>query len=587
MAASEGQGRPPNILLVITDQQRQPRHWPQDPGWLRELMPNEAELARTGLTFTSAFCNTAMCSPSRATLFTGRYPAEHGVTLTLTAADLHPDPRNAPAVTETMIRILRRHEAPVKRVLTQYARGALRLGPHSGNEPVLPPGMSNLATMLREAGYEVAYKGKWHLTHPSGDGTLLSGWDQRDATRIAADYGFADWEAPDAGENAKAENFGGGNAGHGRGWDEVYTSQAERWLGRTDLPEPFCLVVSLVNPHDVLGYPASCLRGGYAADEFRGLGVELPPTVDEDLGTKPGVQALTRMGMNAYLGPLGNRRAQRDYVNFYAYLHRVVDRKLGRLLAALGSADDPGSLRARTVVVRCADHGEMGLSHGGLRQKMFNTYEETINVPLVFSNPALFADAAETDALASLVDVVPTLLSLGGREANGDLRGRSWQRAQTPTPSWPSVRRSPSPTCSITPRRRPRSRMPSTSPTTITRRPQRCRMPPASRTGSARSGPATRSTRSTSTPRATSRRSTSSTTSSATRWRSRTCSACAPASRAQWRPGRFTPSSASASTRRWPSVAPHPGVSLSTRRRPATGRDSLGSWRFSNIGSGT
>jgi choline-sulfatase len=424
MAASEGQGRPPNILLVITDQQRQPRHWPQDPGWLRELMPNEAELARTGLTFTSAFCNTAMCSPSRATLFTGRYPAEHGVTLTLTAADLHPDPRNAPAVTETMIRILRRHEAPAKRVLTQYVRGALRLGPQSGNESVLPPGMSNLATMLREAGYEVAYKGKWHLTHPSGDGALLSGWDQPDATRIAADYGFADWEAPDAGENAKAENFGGGNAGHGRGWDEVYTSQAERWLGRADLPEPFCLVVSLVNPHDVLGYPASYLRGGYAADEFRGLGVELPPTVDEDLGTKPGVQALTRMGMNAYLGPLRNRRAELDYVNFYAHLHRVVDRKLGRLLAALGSADDPGSLRARTVVVRCADHGEMGLSHGGLRQKMFNTYEETINVPLVFSNPALFADAAETDALASLVDVVPTLLSLGGREANGDLRGR-------------------------------------------------------------------------------------------------------------------------------------------------------------------
>ncbi|HYQ13797.1 MAG TPA: sulfatase-like hydrolase/transferase, partial [Solirubrobacterales bacterium] len=326
--------------------------------------------------------------------------------------------------TETMIRILRRHEAPAKRVLTQYVRGALRLGPHSGNEPVLPPGMSNLATMLREAGYEVAYKGKWHLTHPSGDGALLSGWDQSDATRIAADYGFADWEAPDAGENAKAENFGGGNAGHGRGWDEVYTSQAERWLGRADLPEPFCLVVSLVNPHDVLGYPASYLRGGYAADEFRGLGVELPPTVDEDLGTKPGVQALTRMGMNAYLGPLRNRRAELDYVNFYAHLHRVVDRKLGRLLAALGSADDPGSLRARTVVVRCADHGEMGLSHGGLRQKMFNTYEETINVPLVFSNPALFADAAETDALASLVDVVPTLLSLGGREANGDLRGR-------------------------------------------------------------------------------------------------------------------------------------------------------------------
>ena len=46
-------------------------------------MPNEAELARTGLTFRNSFCNASMCSPSRATLFTGLYPARHGVTLTL------------------------------------------------------------------------------------------------------------------------------------------------------------------------------------------------------------------------------------------------------------------------------------------------------------------------------------------------------------------------------------------------------------------------------------------------------------------------------------------------------------------------
>jgi choline-sulfatase len=422
-AADRGQ-QPLNILMVITDQQRYPRHWPQDPGWLAELMPNEAELARTGLTFTNAFCNTAMCSPSRATLLSGRYPAEHGVKLTLTAADLHPDPRNAPAVTATTAGILRRSEAPAGRVLTQFARGALRLGPRAGNEPVLPTGIANLATLLREAGYEVGYKGKWHLTHPSGNGDLLSGWSEHDATRIERDYGFADWEAPDAGENAKAEHFGGGNAGDGAGWDEVYTAQAERWLQGPDLQEPFCLVVSLVNPHDVLGYPASYLRGGYAADEFRDLGVELPATLDEDLGTKPAVHALARMGMTAYLGPLSNRRAQLDYVNFYAHLHRAVDRKVGRLLAALGSAEDPGSLRARTVVVRCSDHGEMGLAHGGLRQKMFNVYEETINVPLVLSSPALFGRPAETDALASLVDILPTVLRLGGRDVPDDLRGR-------------------------------------------------------------------------------------------------------------------------------------------------------------------
>ena len=57
-----------------------------------------------------------MCSPSRSTLFTGRYPAEHGVELTLTAADLKPDPRNLPGVVGEMRKILRR------------ARGAARGG---------------------------------------------------------------------------------------------------------------------------------------------------------------------------------------------------------------------------------------------------------------------------------------------------------------------------------------------------------------------------------------------------------------------------------------------------------------------------
>ncbi len=37
---------------------------------------------------------------------------------------------------------------------------------------------------------------------------------------------------------------------------------------------------------------------------------------------------------------------------------------------------DEASLRSRTVIARMSDHGELGLSHGGLRQKMFNAYEE-------------------------------------------------------------------------------------------------------------------------------------------------------------------------------------------------------------------
>ncbi|MCB0865211.1 MAG: sulfatase-like hydrolase/transferase [Solirubrobacterales bacterium] len=422
--------RPPSFLLLITDQQRRPRHWPEESGWLQSLMPGDAELARTGITFDNAFCNTAMCSPSRTTLFTSRWPAEHGVELTLTAADLRPDPRNTPAVAATMARILARREAPAPRLLRQFAKGALRIGESRGHEAELPNNLPNMARLLAARGYHVAYKGKWHLTHPSGgEGALLGGWTPADAKRLETEFGFGEWEVPDAGENAKAEHFGGGNAAEGEGWDEVYTQQAERFLADVDPEKPFCLVVSLVNPHDVLGYPASYERGGYELSEFRDLGVGLPPTVDETLHNKPAVHALMRMGMNAYLGPLRNEREQLDYVNFYAHLHRVVDEKISRIVGALGDPDDPDSLRSRTVVVRCADHGEMGLSHGGLRQKAFNVYEETINVPMVISNPVLFPRPAGSDALVSLVDVLPTMLSMAegagdGAAAEADLRGK-------------------------------------------------------------------------------------------------------------------------------------------------------------------
>jgi choline-sulfatase len=403
--------RPPNLVLLITDQQRAPQHWPQDQEWLEALMPNDAELRRTGITFRRAFVATAMCSPSRASFLTGKYPSRHGVTLTMTQGDLYPDRRNLPDVLKTVARLAASGEVPRGRLARAFTRGLLRLGPKSGNEPELPTGFDTLATLLRERGYHVALKGKWHLSKPV-DGR---DWSHADSERIERDYGFADWEPPDAGGDAKAETFGGGNAGttH-QGWDEDYTRQMEAWLGRDELPEPFCLVFSLVNPHDVLGYPSSYERGGYAPADFRGLGVPLPPTVDEDLREKPTVHSLMKLGQAAYIGALRDERARIDYVNFYAHLHRAVDEKIGRLLAALGDPADPGSLRSRTVITRISDHGELGMSHGGLRQKMFNAYEESIRVPLVISNPVLFPEPRESDALVSLVDLVPTLLGLAG-----------------------------------------------------------------------------------------------------------------------------------------------------------------------------
>ena len=411
-------GRPPNLILLVTDQQRAPQHWPDEPGWLDALMPNDAELRRTGMSFTRAFVPTCMCSPSRASILTGTYPSRHGVTLTMTHNDLLPDPRHTPDVLRTVGRLAIDGEVPRARVAKAFARGLLRLGPRAGHEPELPAGIATLATRLRERGYHVALKGKWHLTKPV-NGTE---WSPADSERVERDYGFADWDPTDAGGDAKATSFGGGFAGRsGEGWDEDYTRQMEGWLGRPELPEPFCLVWCLVNPHDVLGYPSSFVTGGYTAEEFADLHVALPPTVDEDLREKPSVHAMTRLGMTSYLGALRGREQQQHYADFYAHLHRVVDRKIGRMMRILGDPEDPESLRSRTVVVRTSDHGELGLSHGGLRQKIFNAYEEALRVPLVFSSPALFPEPRESDSLVSLIDLVPTLLGLAGEtdEAEG------------------------------------------------------------------------------------------------------------------------------------------------------------------------
>ena len=98
----------------------------------------------------------------------------------------------------------------------------------------------------------------------------------------------------------------------------------------------------------------------------------------------------------------------RNYLNFYGNLMRSSDSYLVNVLDKLeetGLFDD-------TLIVRTADHGEMGLAHGGLRQKNFNFYEEATRVPLVYSNPKLFPKPAETDALVSHVDFLPTLASL-------------------------------------------------------------------------------------------------------------------------------------------------------------------------------
>ena len=402
--------RPPNLLLIITDQQRQPQHWPDEPGWLEKLTPADAEISRTGVTFTETCAASCMCSPSRASLLTGRWPDEHGVELTLTQGGAKPNPKHAHLSIRGAVSAVRSGELSARQAFGTVAKGMVRRPDGGKGERDLDPGTPNLATILERAGYRTVLKGKWHLSQP-----VNGEWSDDDVGHLADSYGLHDWEPPDAGENIEPSHFGGGSgAGSSRlGFDEDFTRQAERFLADPP-PEPWALIFSLVNPHDVLGYPSTFVQGGYERSEWSDLDrIELPGSVDENLASKPKAHATMKLGQAAYLGGLGDREAKLDYCRFYAHLQRLADRKIGRILEALGDPDDEDSLRSRTVIVRTSDHGEMGMSHGGLRQKMFNAYDETINVPLVVSNPVLFSEPAVSGAPAFLFTPWFALLGLG------------------------------------------------------------------------------------------------------------------------------------------------------------------------------
>ena len=356
-----------NVLVFITDQQRAIMHFPKN--WAAQNLPGAERLRKNGLTFTRAMCNSCMCSPSRATLLTGYFPAQHGVKYTLE--------ENMPS--------------------PQYP------------QVELPLNLPNIATVMSAAGYSVPFKGKWHLSKPIG-----ADWAPEDVNR----YGFQRWNPPDAGANQDIGQFGGGFPNNdGRFMADQGAVQAgdegvfEYLSSVAAQQQPFFMIVSLVNPHDVLSYPKNYIEGGYSPGDLSG-NIDLPKTVHENLleSGKPRAQEALRALMAVGLGPLTDDQMKRDYLNFYGNLMKESDAYLVQILDTL----EAQGLLDNTLVIQTSDHGEMGMAHGGLRQKSFNFYEETLRVPLVFSNRRLFSKARTSNALVSHVDFLPTMASLLG-----------------------------------------------------------------------------------------------------------------------------------------------------------------------------
>jgi arylsulfatase A-like enzyme len=388
--------RRPNIVIIITDQEREVMHWPE--GWAEANLPARRRLMDHGLHFRRAQCNTAACSSSRATFFTGLYPAQHGV--------------------KNLVACNNYRDAAQRRI------------------SILPSSLPNLATVLAAAGYHVELKGKLHLTRPVQYDPRRKGyhWSAADTTHLADRYGFHGWNPPDMSDPMHLSDLGGGAinndgryvdgtgtmAGVPGDHDEMYRQSAVHFLNTYDGDKPFCLIVALVNPHDVQEYPGRGLRGlslnptfargGYRYEDFKDLPIDLPPNIEDDLSTKPSVQSSFRQLLAAATGHVLTRERQLGYARFYAYLNQQVDAQILKVLNAI----DANGLTDDTLIIRTSDHGELGMSHGRMRQKFYNVYRETLSIPLIISNPRLYPTSQSTDAFASLIDIVPTLAVVAG-----------------------------------------------------------------------------------------------------------------------------------------------------------------------------
>ena len=194
----------PNILFILAD----------DLGWADLgvygatdfATPHLDRLAAQGVRFTQAYANSAVCSATRIALITGRY----------------------------QYRLRAGLEEPI----------ALRdtgLG--------LPPEHPTLPSLLKQAGYDTALIGKWHLGLPPHYGPLRSGYDRFFGNlHGAVDY-FT--HKPRAGDDVPRDLWDGEVPVERTGYyTQILADEAEAYVrGRAGAPQPFFLSLHFTAPH--------------------------------------------------------------------------------------------------------------------------------------------------------------------------------------------------------------------------------------------------------------------------------------------------------------------------------------------------
>jgi len=366
--------RPPNIVLIMTDQQR----WDTLGccGYEHMMTPHIDRLAGRGVAFNCAFAQGAMCGPSRASIVSGQYVHTHGVERN--EAWLAPEQPNWIERLRVggyrTINIGKMHTAPIRlpcgfehRLVVEnknYQQG------HHGPDP------DDYDLFLAAHGLK-----RPALTYYRD----IPNWPERLQTAV--------W--PHA-EELFPDNFIG--------------RRTVDYLRECDFDRPLFLWCGFAGPHDPYDVTASAL------ELYDGVEIPDPVGYPGELDDKPPPQRQAMEGMEGKRTPAAvwwsratPERVRRMRRHYYANV-TLVDDWVGKIAEML---EERGELE-NTILVFSSDHGDCLGDHHQV-YKFSSHYDSVARVPLVFVGPGV-AELGVRDPLVELIDLGPTLLDLAGQE---------------------------------------------------------------------------------------------------------------------------------------------------------------------------
>ena len=401
----------PNVLIVTTDQQRTDSL--SCYGAEHTHTPHLDRLAAEGVLLERAYCTNPVCTPARASIFSGLYLSRHG---------------------------------------------AWNVGMN------VPEDVPFVSHRLAEAGYRTHYVGKAHFQSFGGTAEL-----SRECVREGQDR-YPDWTGPYYGFQTVELSLGHGPyglRGHYGAWvrsqvtaeqyeafqeadslsDVHFGGQAQDWdlpvrlhssvwtadrtiefLQQHDPARPFLLAVGFQDPH----HP-HCVPRDFA-DRVDPQVVPLPDFTEGELDDKPphflcthrgeletsefrGEYSVGGQGRGADFRKASEQDARLGRAYYYSMV-RLIDQQMGRILEAM----ERHALAENTLVVFTTDHGEL-LGDHGLWMKGPYHYEQLVRIPMIVRWPQGFARGLRVGSLLSQVDIVPTILAAAGVAGREELDG--------------------------------------------------------------------------------------------------------------------------------------------------------------------